>query len=114
MASLLTTLAPNFRPNSASKFRPTQIKRVHEMINLIDDPHCHFATSVYVFANIKWLLTCSKILAYSCQTSPRDDPLVRIIENAVALAFQAMTLERAILLKIFPFCELSYLSRENS
>ncbi|KAG1893347.1 uncharacterized protein F5891DRAFT_963123, partial [Suillus fuscotomentosus] len=44
-------LHQTFRPDSAPKFRPMQIKRAHEMINLINDPHCHFATSVYVFVN---------------------------------------------------------------
>ncbi|KAG2113513.1 cytochrome P450 [Suillus discolor] len=84
-----------FRLHSALKFRPMQIKRAHEMIvNLIDDPHSHFAT---FSASITMPAT------YGHQTSPRDDPLVRIVENAVALAFQAMTPERAILLKFFPF-----------
>ncbi|KAG2741931.1 cytochrome P450 [Suillus brevipes Sb2] len=46
-----------FRPDSALKFRPMQIKRAREMIvNLIDDPqnyHSHFATSADVFVNIE-------------------------------------------------------------
>ncbi|KAG1795656.1 cytochrome P450, partial [Suillus plorans] len=100
-------LHQTFCPDSAPKFRPMQIKRAHEMIvNLIDDPHCHFATSVYVF-----LTSIMMSATYGRQTSLRDDPLVGIVENAVALALQAMTPERAILLKIFPFCELSYFSR---
>ncbi|KAG1820032.1 cytochrome P450, partial [Suillus variegatus] len=96
-------LHQTFRPDSVPKFRPMQIKREHEMIvNLIDDPHCHFAT---------FSTSITMSATYGRQTSPRDDPLLPITENAVALAFQAMTLERAILLKKFPFCELNYFSR---
>ncbi|KAG1849795.1 cytochrome P450 [Suillus tomentosus] len=87
-----------FRSDSALKFRPMQIKQAREMIvNLIDDPqhnHFHFATfssSVAISAT------------YGYQTSPRDDPLVRIMENAIALGLQVMTPEKAILLKTFPF-----------
>ncbi|KAG2060511.1 cytochrome P450 [Suillus hirtellus] len=87
-----------FRPESALKFRPMQIKRAHEMIvNLIDDPqhyHSHFAT----FSS-----SVAMSVIYDYQTSPRDDPLVRIVENAVAIGFQVIIPERAILLKTFPF-----------
>ncbi|KAG1829819.1 cytochrome P450 [Suillus variegatus] len=87
-----------FRPESALKFRPMQIKRAHEMIvNLIDDPqhyHSHFAT----FSS-----SVAMSVIYDYQTSPRDDPLVRIVENAVAIGFQVVIPERAILLKTFPF-----------
>ncbi|KAG1822451.1 cytochrome P450 [Suillus subaureus] len=87
-----------FRPDFALKFRPKQIKRAREMIvNLIDDPqhyHDHFAT----FSS-----SVAMSVTYGYQTSPRDDPLVRIVENALAVSLQVMTPERAILLKIFPF-----------
>ncbi|KAG1881343.1 cytochrome P450 [Suillus tomentosus] len=87
-----------FRPSSALKFRPMQIERAREMIiNLIDDPqhyHSHFAT----FSS-----SVAMSVTYGYQTSPHDDPLVRIVENALALGLQAITPERAILLKTFPF-----------
>ncbi|KAG1899853.1 cytochrome P450 [Suillus fuscotomentosus] len=87
-----------FHTDSALKFRPMQIKRAHEMIvNLIDDPehyHSHFAT----FSS-----SVALSVTYGYQTSPRDDPLVRIVENALAIGFQVVTPERAILLKTFPF-----------
>ncbi|KAG2038735.1 cytochrome P450 [Suillus americanus] len=87
-----------FRPDSALKFRPIQLKRAREMIfSLIDDPqhyHSHFATfSASVVMSV----------AYGFQTGPRDDPLVQIVENAVAIGFKLMTPEKAILLKLFPF-----------
>jgi len=45
------------------------MKRAREMIgNLMDDPqhyHDHFATSEYVFANIKQLLTYPQVLVIS-------------------------------------------------
>ncbi|KAG1855052.1 cytochrome P450 [Suillus tomentosus] len=87
-----------FHTDSALKFRPMQIKRAHEMIvNLIDDPehyHSHFAT----FSS-----SVAMSVTYGYQTSPRDDPLVRIVENALAIGSQVVTQERAILLKTFPF-----------
>jgi hypothetical protein len=46
-----------FRPDSALKFRPMQIKRAREMIvNLIDDPehyNAHFAMSANVAPNVE-------------------------------------------------------------
>ncbi|KAG2127540.1 uncharacterized protein EDB93DRAFT_1109273 [Suillus bovinus] len=45
---------------------------------------------------------------YGYQTTPRDDPLVQIVENAVAIGFQVIILERAILLKMFPFTDILY------
>ncbi|KAG1725604.1 hypothetical protein EDB19DRAFT_260924 [Suillus lakei] len=87
-----------FRPDCAHKFRPMQIKRAREMIvNLIDDPqhyHSHFAT----FSS-----SVGMSVAYGYQTSARDDPLVRIMENALVIGLEVMTPERAILLRMFPF-----------
>ncbi|KAG2100143.1 cytochrome P450 [Suillus discolor] len=87
-----------FHTNSAVKFRPMQIKRAHEMIvNLIDDPehyHSHFVT----FSS-----SVAMSAIYGYQTSPRDDPLVRIVENALAIGNLVVIPERAILLKTFPF-----------
>ncbi|KAG2054196.1 cytochrome P450 [Suillus hirtellus] len=87
-----------FRPNSSLKFRPMQINQARRMIaNLIDDPqryHSHFAT-----------FSSSLVMSvtYGYQTNPRDDPLVRIAENALAIGLAALTPERAALLKAFPF-----------
>ncbi|KAG2069067.1 cytochrome P450, partial [Suillus decipiens] len=88
-----------FRPNSAFKFRPMQIRRAREMIvNLIEDPqhyHSHFATS----------FSSSIVMAtvYDYQPSARDDPLVHIVENALISALEVMTPGRAALLNTFPF-----------
>ncbi|KAG2069084.1 cytochrome P450 [Suillus decipiens] len=87
-----------FRPDSALKFRPLQIRHAREMIvNLIDDPenyYSHFAT----FSS-----SVAMSVTYGYQTVPRDDPLVRTAENALAMGFKVMTPERATLLKMFPF-----------
>jgi hypothetical protein len=45
-------------------------------------------------------------VVYGYQTGPRGDPLVRIVENAMAIGLEVISPERATLLKIFPFCEL--------
>ncbi|KAG1846138.1 cytochrome P450 [Suillus tomentosus] len=76
-----------FRSDSALKFRPMQIKQAQEMILRITILTLQLAMSA----------------TYGYQTSPRRDPLVHIVENAIALGFRVMTPERAILLKTFPF-----------
>ncbi|KAG1766108.1 cytochrome P450 [Suillus placidus] len=87
-----------FRPDSALKFRPMQMRRAREMIvNLIDDPqhyHSHFAT----FSS-----SVGMSAIYDYQPSARDDPLVQIMENALIIGVQMVTSERAALLKAFPF-----------
>ncbi|KAG1825404.1 cytochrome P450 [Suillus variegatus] len=87
-----------FRPDSAFKFRPMQIKQAREMIvNLIDDPH-HYHSHFATFSS-----SVAMSVTYGYQTSPRDDPLVRIVENALAIGLAVVTPERAALLKAFPF-----------
>ncbi|KAG2336907.1 cytochrome P450 [Suillus weaverae] len=87
-----------FRPDSALKFRPMQMRRAREMIvNLIDDPqhyHSHFAT----FSS-----SVGMSAIYDYQPSARDDPLVQTMENALIIGIEMMTPERAVLLKAFPF-----------
>ncbi|KAG1899593.1 cytochrome P450 [Suillus fuscotomentosus] len=79
-------------------FRPMQIKQAREMIaNLIGDPqnyHSHFAT---------FSASVAMSVTYGYQTSPHHDPLVRIVENALAIGLEVVTPEKAILLKTFPF-----------
>ncbi|KAG0696094.1 cytochrome P450 [Suillus ampliporus] len=87
-----------FRPNSVLKFRPMQMKGAREMIvNLIDDSqhyHSHFAT----FSS-----SVAMSVVYDSQPSARDDPLIRVMENALAIGIAVLIPERAILLKTFPF-----------
>ncbi|KAG1739612.1 cytochrome P450 [Suillus lakei] len=87
-----------FHPDSALKFRPMQMTRARELVvNLIDDPQ-HYESHFATFSAAVGLS-----VAYGYQTSTRDDPLVEIIDTAVALGVEVMTPERAILLKLFPF-----------
>ncbi|KAG0693089.1 cytochrome P450 [Suillus ampliporus] len=87
-----------FRPDSALKFRPMQMRRAHELIvNLIDEPqhyHAHFAT----FSS-----SVAMSVVYGYQPSARDDPLIRVVEHALAIGLEVLTPERAIFLKNFPF-----------
>ncbi|KAG1775731.1 cytochrome P450 [Suillus placidus] len=86
-----------FRPESAVKFRPMQIRRAREMVaNLVDDPqhyHSHFAT----FSSSVAMST-----VYGYDASARNDPLVQIVINAM-MGLSMLTPERAIMLKAFPF-----------
>ncbi|KAG2140256.1 cytochrome P450 [Suillus bovinus] len=87
-----------FRPNSALKFRPMQLKQAREMIvSLIDDPQhyrSHFAT---------FSVSVAMSVTYGYQTGLRDDPLVQLVDDALAIGIEVVTPERAILLKTFPF-----------
>jgi cytochrome P450 len=87
-----------FRPDSALKFRPMQMRRAREMIvNLIHDPQ-HYRSHFATFTSSIGMSTI-----YDYQPSARDDPLVQIIENAVIVSLEAMSSERAVLLEAFPF-----------
>jgi hypothetical protein len=45
-------------------------------------------------------------VTYGYRPGPRDDPLVRIVEDAMAIGIKVVTPERALLLKNFPFRKL--------
>ncbi|KAG2060456.1 cytochrome P450 [Suillus hirtellus] len=87
-----------FRSSSALKLRPMQIRRAREMIvNLIDHPqhyHNHFAT----FSS-----SVGMSVIYDYQPSARDDPLVRMLEDTVAVGLEMTTPKNATLLQLFPF-----------
>jgi hypothetical protein len=44
---------------------------------------------------------------YDYEPSARDDPLVRMMEHTVAVGLEMTTPEKATLLQLFPFCELT-------
>ncbi|KIK32755.1 hypothetical protein CY34DRAFT_814091, partial [Suillus luteus UH-Slu-Lm8-n1] len=87
-----------FRADSAIKFRPLQMRQARELIvNLIDDPQ-HYHHHIATFTSSVGM--CS---IYDYQPSARDDPIVRITENALIIGLEMMTPERAALLNAFPF-----------
>ncbi|KAG1787447.1 cytochrome P450 [Suillus plorans] len=87
-----------FRSKSAVKFRPMQIRRAREMVvNLVDDPqhyHDHFAT---------FSLSVVMSASYDYDIGARDDPLVKIVVEALNLSSALLTPETALMLKTFPF-----------
>ena len=42
---------------------------------------------------------------YDYEPQPREDPLVKDIDEFCTASFPALTTEKAVLLKVFPFCE---------
>ncbi|KAG0704307.1 cytochrome P450 [Suillus ampliporus] len=87
-----------FRPESAVKFLPMQMRRAREMIiNLVDDPR-HYRSHFTTFS-----LSVVMSVIYDYKPNARDDPLVRVVYNALALDPAVLTQERAFLLKTFPF-----------
>ncbi|KAG1732053.1 cytochrome P450 [Suillus lakei] len=87
-----------FRPESAVKFRPMQIRRARQMVvNLIDEPqhyYNHFAT---------FSLSVVMSTVYDYDTSARDDPMVQTVIKALIPGLTLLTPERAMMLKTFPF-----------
>ncbi|KAG1846164.1 cytochrome P450 [Suillus tomentosus] len=87
-----------FRPESAVKFRPMQIRRAREMVvNLVDDPqhyYDHFAT---------FSLSVVMSAVYDYDIGARDDPLVQTVVRALIPGSAVLTPERALMLKTFPF-----------
>ncbi|KAG2087119.1 cytochrome P450 [Suillus discolor] len=87
-----------FRSESAVKFRPMQIRRAREMVvNLVDDPqhyHDHFAT---------FSLSVVMSATYGYDIGARNDPLVKIVVEALNLSSALLTPETALMLKTFPF-----------
>jgi len=45
---------------------------------------------------------------YGYEPKSRDDPLVRLLGDALDLGVRNLTPERAFVLKTFPFCELKF------
>ncbi|KAG2353180.1 cytochrome P450 [Suillus spraguei] len=87
-----------FRPESAIKFYPMQINRVHEMIiNLINSPQHYYDH----FATFSMSVVMSTVYGYD--TSARDDPLVQTVVKALVPGLTLLTPERALMLKTFPF-----------
>ncbi|KAG1855572.1 cytochrome P450 [Suillus subluteus] len=87
-----------FRPESALKFYPMQIRRAREMVvNLVDDPqhyYDHFAT---------FSLSVVMSTVYDYNISARDDPVVQTVIKALVPGLTLLTPERALMLKTFPF-----------
>jgi cytochrome P450 len=87
-----------FRPESAVKFRPMQIRRAREMVvNLVDDPQ-HYRNHFATFS-----LSVVMSTVYDYNISARDDPMVQIVKDALIPGLTLLTPERALMLRTFPF-----------
>ncbi|KIJ66970.1 hypothetical protein HYDPIDRAFT_85336 [Hydnomerulius pinastri MD-312] len=87
-----------FRAESALTFRPMQLRRAREIVaNLLqnaNDYQSHFET----FAAA---VVMSAIYGY--ETRPHDDPMVHISDRFVSSSIEAISPEKAAILKAFPF-----------
>jgi hypothetical protein len=50
---------------------------------------------------------------YDYEPKPRNDPIVSIIDSFLDISFPALTPEKAVLLKAFPFCKRLWTSVQN-
>lgn len=51
---------------------------------------------------------------YDYEPKPRNDPIVSIIDSFLHVSFPALTPEKAVLLKVFPFCKRLWMNVQNS
>ncbi|KAF8840184.1 cytochrome P450 [Paxillus ammoniavirescens] len=87
-----------FRADTAFAFRPMQLRRARQMIvNLIDDPD-QYASHYSTFSAAVALSA-----VYDYEPSPRNDPIVHIIHRFLEASIPAVTPEKSLLLKVFPF-----------
>ncbi|KIJ14780.1 hypothetical protein PAXINDRAFT_12350 [Paxillus involutus ATCC 200175] len=87
-----------FRADAALAFRPMQLRRAHQMIvNMIDDPDQH-ASHYSTFAG-----AVAMSAVYDYEPSPRDDPMVHIVDRFLQATLPAITAKRMVLFRMFPF-----------
>ncbi|KAF9228921.1 cytochrome P450 [Gyrodon lividus] len=87
-----------FRADAAFTFRPMQLHRAHQMIvNIIDDP------DEYAFHYSTFSAAVAMSAVYDYEPSPRNDPMVHIVDRFLQASLPGMTTGKAILLQIFPF-----------
>ncbi|KIJ58388.1 hypothetical protein HYDPIDRAFT_34241 [Hydnomerulius pinastri MD-312] len=87
-----------FRADAALTFRPMQLRRARQMIvNMIDDPNqypSHFST---------FSAAVAMSAVYDYEPHLRDDPMVHSVERFLEASCPAITPEKALPLKMFPF-----------
>ncbi|KIJ12557.1 hypothetical protein PAXINDRAFT_171115 [Paxillus involutus ATCC 200175] len=87
-----------FRADAALTFRPMQLRRARQMIvNMIDDP------DQYAFHYSTFSAAVAMSAVYDYEPSPRNDPMVHIAHRCLQASMPAITVEKALLLKMFPF-----------
>ncbi|KIJ37977.1 hypothetical protein M422DRAFT_231385 [Sphaerobolus stellatus SS14] len=89
-----------FRPEAALNWRPVQLQNVHTLVlNLLSNPG-QAVDHVTTF-------TASTIMAvtYGYTTLPHDDPLLDIVNRAIAIFVQSTSILNLILFSTFPFLQ---------
>ncbi|KAF8557536.1 cytochrome P450 [Imleria badia] len=87
-----------FRPEAALTFRPMQLRRARQIvINIIDDP------SEYPFHYSTFSAAVAMSAVYDHEPQPREDPMVKIVDDFCKASLLALTAEQAVLIKAFPF-----------
>ncbi|KAF9241412.1 cytochrome P450 [Melanogaster broomeanus] len=87
-----------FRADAALTFRPMQLRRACQLIvNMIDDP------DEYAFHFSTFSAAVAMSAVYDYEPSPRNDPMIHIVDRFLQASIPAIAPEKAILLKIFPF-----------
>ncbi|KAF9241409.1 cytochrome P450 [Melanogaster broomeanus] len=87
-----------FRADAALIFRPMQLRRACQLVvNMIDDPNEY----AFHFSTFSGAVAMSAV--YDYEPSPRNDPMIHIVDRFLQASVPAITPEKATLLKIFPF-----------
>ncbi|KAF8129271.1 cytochrome P450 [Boletus edulis] len=87
-----------FRAEAALAFRPMQLRRARQIvINIIDDP------SEYPFHFSTFASAMAMSSVYDYEPKPRDDPMVKLVNDFLDASFAGLSPEMAVLVKAFPF-----------
>ncbi|KAG6374677.1 cytochrome P450 [Boletus reticuloceps] len=89
-----------FRADAVATFHPMQLQKARQMIlSVMDDP------SDYRFHYSTFAAAVTMCSVYDYDPSPRNDQMVSTINNFIDASAFALIPERAVLLKVFPFCK---------
>ncbi|KAF8557325.1 cytochrome P450 [Imleria badia] len=87
-----------FRAEAALAFRPMQLRRARQIVlNIIDDPN------EYPFYYSTFAAAVAMSAAYDYEPQLREDPMVTIVDKFSKASLPALTQEKAVILRAFPF-----------
>ncbi|KAF8840535.1 cytochrome P450 [Paxillus ammoniavirescens] len=87
-----------FRAEASLQLRPMQLTKVREMVtNIFDDPS-RYASYCETFA-----VAVTMIAVYDYDPTPRNDPIVHLVEQFIKASEDALKPESAFALRFFPF-----------
>ncbi|KAG1726695.1 cytochrome P450 [Suillus paluster] len=88
----------SFRPDAAKDYLPTQLRKVHQLLQGIIETPEHYQRHIELFAS-------SVIMSavYDYEAKPNEDPLLLVAEKAIKVFLQVASPQTSAILETFPF-----------